>query len=333
MRRRLLVGSGLVVVAAVVLLYAWIVGGGQEGPDTSTGQPAAASVPSTVPEAAPATTAPDINSIPADDGVPAVPFPTPDTTGPRVPYSALEASGDITSSHDGQVIEKVDVTGNIRILHDDVTVRDARIRYTSTYGLNVRKRDDGSCPEGTVFEHVEVDGQLAPDNYIPVYSPGCGWTLDHAYVHDVGRVVRLVSNNTVTNSYILADRGGDSGAHRGAVGLNGGSNHIIRNNVLICDTPKGCSAALTMYGDTAPVEDVLVEHNLIAATAAYCAYGGSVDSKAFPEASEIRFVDNHFSTRFFDDCGRSGPITGFERDVRGNVWEGNVWHETGEVLP
>jgi len=32
-----------------------------------------------------------------------------------------------------------------------------------------------------------------------------------------------------------------------------------------------------MYGDEAPTEDILVAHNLMAATAAYCAYGGPVD--------------------------------------------------------
>jgi len=260
-------------------------------------------------------------------------FPTVESTGSRVAYSEMEPSGSVTTSHDGQVIEGMDIKGRLTIQHDNVIVRDSRIQYTVHYGVYVIGEGGGPCPTGTLLEHVEIDGTLSTDDMIPLYSPGCEWTLDHAYVHDSGRAVRLVRNNTVTNSYIIANHGGDSGSHRGAIGLNGGNNHVIRNNVLICDTPKGCSAALAMYGDFHPIEDILVEHNLMAATADYCAYGGSVDSKPFPDASNVRFIDNHFSTMLFPDCGRSGPITAFDRNVRGNVWEGNIWHETGQPIP
>lgn len=258
-------------------------------------------------------------------------FPTLETTGPRVPYSSMTKSGGITTSYDGQVIDRMDITGNIRVRHDNVVVRDSRISFTSTYGLNVIKKADGSCPVGTLFEYVEVDGRLAAENDIPVYSPGCGWTVDHAHVHNVGRTSRMTNNNTFSNSYVHSSRTGDSGAHRGAVGTSGGSNNKIINNVLLCEG-TGCSAAIPMYGDYAPINGMLVQHNLMATTGGYCAYGGSVSSKAFPLGSNVKFIDNHFSTRYFPTCGRFGTISSFDRNVRGNEWRGNVWHETGKPL-
>ena len=47
----------------------------------------------------------------------------------------------------------------------------------------------------------------------------------------------------------------------------------------------------------------------------------------------VRFIDNHFSTRYFPDCGRAGPITSFDKAGEGNIWEGNIWHETGKTIP
>lgn len=259
-------------------------------------------------------------------------FPTPETTGPRVPLSSLTPSSGITSTHDGQIIEFKDVTGNIRIKHDNVIVRDSRISFTSTYGLNVIKKADGSCPVGARFEYVEVDGRLAAESDIPIYSPGCPWVLDHAYVHNVGRSSRVVNDNVVSNSYILANRSGDSGSHRGAVGNNGGRNNQLINNVLICASERGCSAAIPMYGDFAPVDGMLVQRNLLATTGGYCAYGGSLSSKPYPHGSNIKFIDNHFSTRFNPNCGKYGHLAGFAGGVRGNEWRGNVWHETGQLI-
>ncbi len=197
--------------------------------------------------------------------------------------------------------------------------------------LNVVEKADGTCPINVLIEYAEVDGTNAADSDVPIYSPRCGYTFDHGYVHDVGRTSQLVNDTTISNSYFHTSRIGTSGSHRGAVGTGGGSNNQIINNVLICEG-VGCSAAIPMYGDFAAVDGMLVKHNLLATTGSYCAHGGSIASKSYPEGSDIRFIDNHFSTRFFDTCGHYGPIAGFANGVRGNQWSGNVWHESGEPL-
>lgn len=298
-----------------------------------TSSPPTSPAPGTVPgpSLSPTPTDPTTSSRPPPPPTSGA-FPTPESTGFRVAESALTPSGGITSSHDGQVIQGMDITGNVTIVHDNVTVVDSRISFTSTYGLLVDKKADGSCPVGARFLYVEVDGRLAAENDIPVYSPSCGWTVDHAYIHNVGRTSRMTNDSTLSNSYVFSNRTGDSGAHRGAVGTNGGRNNQIINNVLMCEG-TGCSAAIPMYGDFAPVDGMLVVHNLLATTGSYCAYGGSLDSKPYPNGSNIRFIDNHFSTAYFSTCGRYGPISGFERGVRGNEFIGNVWHETGLPVP
>ncbi|WP_026876762.1 hypothetical protein [Jiangella gansuensis] len=255
-------------------------------------------------------------------------FPTPETTGPR--EQPTRQSDSVTTTEAGQIIENVEITGRLAIRHDNVTVRDVVINGTTTYMLHVEDLD-GTCPQGVLIEYIEIDGSQAAANDVPIYMP-CGATVDHAYVHDVGRSARLVNDGIIQNSWIYSDRADSSDAHRGAAGTNGGSNNALINNVLRC-SGDGCSAAVPMYGDFAPVDGFLVERNLLATTGGYCAHGGSVDSKPFPIGSNVRFIDNHFSTEFFPTCGRFGPAANFERDVRGNEWSGNVWHESGELIP
>jgi hypothetical protein len=257
-------------------------------------------------------------------------FPTVGTVGPRT--HDLVPSGGISSTYDGQVISGLEVTGRVTIRHDNVVVRDTKINGTGTYMITTSNKDNGQCPVNITFEYIEIDGALALENDIPVYSTCGNMTIDHAYIHNVGRSSRVTNNMTISNSYIYSDRTGDSGAHRGAVGNNGGSNNRLFNNVLKC-SGTGCSAAMPMYGDFAPIDGYHIEHNLLATTGSYCTYGGSLDSKPYPDGSNIKFINNHFSTEFFPTCGRYGVISGFENNIRGNEWTGNIWHETGVSIP
>lgn len=168
-------------------------------------------------------------------------FPTLQTTGPR--YSAQSSSNGLSSTSTGQLIQRRNVTGRLTIRHDNVTVRDVKINGTGTYMITTAKKSNGQCPVNVRFEYIEIDGAQAAENDIPIYS-GCGnMTVDHAYVHNVGRSSRLTNNMVITNSYVFSDRTGNSGAHRGAVGINGGSNNVLKNNVLKCEG-VGCSAAI-----------------------------------------------------------------------------------------
>lgn len=292
-------------------------------PAPTTTAPATTSAPAPTTSPEPTTTAPQ-PVAPVSGG-----FPTLDSTGPRV--ASTSSTGSLSSSANGQVISQVTVNGRLTIRHDNVTVRDVTVNGTGTYMINVVNKADGTCPANVRIEYTEVNGANAAENDIPLYAPRCGYVFDHGYVHNVGRTSRLVNNTTISNSYVVSNRTGDSGAHRGAVGTNGGSNNQIINNVLMCEG-VGCSAAIPMYGDFAPVSGLLVQHNLLATTGSYCAYGGSLDGKAYPDGSNIKFIDNHFSTKYWDTCGRYGTVSGFENGVRGNAWSGNVWHESGEAI-
>lgn len=266
--------------------------------------------------------------------------PTPSPRGLTVADSDLTPRGQVTTEASNQVVEKLDIRGGITISHDNVLVRNVRILQTSSrqghYALVVSPKEDGTCPADVLVENIEITGDrsvLAPGTKA-VYG-ACAFTLRSSRIQHVASAVRITNNTVIENNEILADHweaGDDS--HRSGVGLNGGSGNVIRGNLITCEGP-GCSGALALYGDFARVEDVLVEGNTFATNGSYCVYAGSLSSKPFPIARDVRFIGNYFSRQFYPTCGRYGPVAGRTSDGGpGFVWQHNVWLDTGaEVIP
>lgn len=263
-------------------------------------------------------------------------FPTMDSTGPLVPRSDLEPSESVSSEADGQVIEDLEVDGRVRIVHNNVVLRNVRINHIATqpgqYALLIEENPDGICPTGVTVQNVEVVGDPAvlDDQAKAVYAP-CPFTLEDSRIYGVGSAVRLTSGSVLRGNYILADFSNEgSDTHRSAIGINGGSHNVIEGNTVTCDGP-GCSGAFVMYGSNSRITDTLVTGNLFNTTGSYCTYAGSLDSKPFPIARDVHYIDNVFGQMFFDTCGRYGPVAGVNAGGGpGFRWQGNTWEGSGD---
>lgn len=255
-------------------------------------------------------------------------FPSLADVGPRIEPSSTFPDG-LETERDGQVISGAIVVGRLTIRHDDVLVRDTRIEGTVRYMIQIETKEDGTCPTGVMLEAIEIDGSGAEPNAITVYSPECGFEIAEAYIHDAGRSIRIANGAVIRDSYIHTTRTWE-GAHRSAISSHGGTGVSIIGNTIVCEG-TGCSAALTLYGDDAPIENYLVEGNLFATTGSYCIQGG-MGQKSYPDGSNVQFVANQFSTVFHPQCGSSGPIASFEAGERGNEWTANTWFGTGDEV-
>ncbi|WP_168211864.1 right-handed parallel beta-helix repeat-containing protein [Ruania zhangjianzhongii] len=234
------------------------------------------------------------------------------------------------------MIEGVEVDGRVRIVHDNVVLRNVRINHIATvpgqYALLIEADPDGTCPTGVIVQNIEVVGDPAilDDQAKAVYAP-CPFTLEDSRIYGVGSAVRLTSGSVIRGNYILADLSNEgSDSHRSAIGINGGSHNVIEGNTVTCDGP-GCSGAFVMYGSNSRITDTLVTRNLFNTTGSYCTYAGSLDSKPFPTALDVRYIENVFGQEFFDTCGRYGPVAGLNSGGGpGFIWEGNTWEDTGD---
>lgn len=263
-------------------------------------------------------------------------FPTMESTGPLVPRSEMQRSESISSEEDGDVIENLEVDGRVRITHDNVVLRNVRINHVASqpgqYALLIEASPDGTCPTGVRVQDIEVvgDSAILNDQAKAVYAP-CPFTLEDSRVYGVGSAVRLTSGSVLRGNYILADLSNEgSDTHRSAIGINGGSHNVIEGNTVTCDGP-GCSGAFVMYGSNARITDTVVTGNLFNTTGSYCTYAGSLDSKPFPIALNVRYIDNVFGQMFFETCGRYGPVAGLNSGGGpGFVWQGNTWEDSGD---
>lgn len=261
------------------------------------------------------------------DPAPASAFPTPATTGAREATTSTVSS--LTTSSDGQVIENTQINGMLTINHHNVTVSDCVAR-----GIVVEANGGGPVPTGVLIEYTEVDmTAVAADAYNAIrLRPSSEVTLDHCYIHEVGRGVAIGTDATITNCYIHANRTW-SGAHRQAIICSGpGSGFVISDNTLY-SSGAGNSSAISLYGDNGVIDGALIEHNLISTSGGYGIYGGSEAQKPYPEGSNVHIIDNHFSTLYGENGGVFGCITGHPNGVRGNLRSGNVWYETGDPIP
>lgn len=250
----------------------------------------------------------------------------PDASSTGVPDDVtLQPSESLVVTEPGAVIEGLDVSGCIEVQADDVTIRNTRVR--------------GSCPQGAIstgygelsgilIEDVEVDG-LRQDSFTAGIG-GSGFTCRRCDVHDSGQGINMGRDVVVEDSYVHDLYYADD-SHNAAVSSNGGGGYVIRGNRLEIPPSPGASAALALYGDFAPIEDVLVEGNRFDG-GSYCVYGGSVEGKPYPEGRDIRFIDNVFGDTFHADCGMHGPYVAFDHDAPGNEWRGNRLAATGQLL-
>jgi hypothetical protein len=219
-------------------------------------------------------------------------------------------------------------TGNVSIQARNITITRSRIegRVEATYLTNFSLGN-------LTLRDVEIDGGGSVDPNGRAAIGNDDYTCVRCNVHGTGRGANLGDNVTIQDSY-LHDWVYVNGAHQTAIGSNGGSNFRIVHNNLICNSGgPGCSAALSLYGDFAPIKNVLIQNNLFNTNGAYCTYGGSTTAKPYPRGTSIRYIDNLFGKKYNEGCGLYGPVATWEY-YEGNVWSGNRWQDgSGEVKP
>jgi hypothetical protein len=160
------------------------------------------------------------------------------------------------------------------------------------------------------------------------------------------RSINCYLNCSVQNSYVHGQYTDLRGIDHES-GIRMGSGSVLRNNTIGCTAETvppdaGCSAAITGYGDFAIVQKNSIDGNLIlAGSGGYCAYGGSTAGKPYSAGvNNIKFTNNVWQ-RGTDMgaggrgyvCGYWGPITSFDSNAPGNVWNNNLYDDGKPVPP
>lgn len=292
--------------------------------------------PTTVTTAAPPTTAAPTTTTPPPTTTPPVPPPSGGCPAyPAMPNASCTGwqhtgvsltpyTGPLTITTPGTVIDGKDVSGTLSIQADNVTITRSRVRghINTGYGENT----------GILIQDVEVNP--GNDNGSLSAIGNSGFTCIRCNVYNAGQGFNITSNVTIKDSYVH-DLFGQGSSHNEPIVSNGGGPFTIVHNELVGNfnsarTGGGMSASLALYGDFGQIRDVLVQYNRfnLGNGGSYCVYAGSVPGKAYPVASNTRFLNNRFGRALQPNCGQYGPVTAYS-GANGNAWAGNVWDDTG----
>jgi hypothetical protein len=246
-------------------------------------------------------------------------FPTERTTGVR-PGVYLRKVKETTIYEAGAVLENVEVRGKLNIEADDVTVRNVRIIGEGDWAVIQRQGHSG-----LTLENVEIAGDGTTKVDTAVLNQGGMVTIRRANIHTVSNGVST-EHGLIEDSY-LHDFTEFEGDHVDGVQSAGspmkGLSLILRHNTILNQVAQ--TSAVILGQDFSRVHSVVIENNLLAG-GGYTIYGGQ---GKFGTPTDVRIVDNVFSTRFFPKGGHFGPVSYFDAKGRGNLWEGNVWERSG----
>jgi len=228
----------------------------------------------------------------------------PHNTGPT-DRSRLVVRDPFTVRQDGAVIENVHVIGGkIEIQANNVTIRNFIIEANVTVAIKIH-----GGYTGTVIEDGEITGPETTNGIT-----GSNYTARRLHVHHMGADAFRVARNVTIEDCYVHDVGIKPESHGDIVQMFplDGTNIVIRGNHF---DARGANAALFQVEN-----GWLVENNYL--------NGGNYSVFGSGQAVNT-YINNIFGRDF-----RYGAIRIGSGDEALLNWQGNIYHETGElVLP
>ncbi len=185
---------------------------------------------------------------------PAHAFPDASNTG--VPAgTVLTPSSSITVTTPGAVVDAKDVTGQISVKANDVTITRTRITGNGLYSVRIYP---GFA--GTVIEDSELvgTGSNCSSNINPTSA---GYTARRVNAYGCKDGLKVGSDTVVEDSYIH-DQRKITGSHNDAVQCVGGSNVLIIGNTIEGPFQQSTSAIIAQT-NLRPIDNFVITHNYL----------------------------------------------------------------------
>ncbi|MDT5207622.1 MAG: hypothetical protein QOF67_37, partial [Mycobacterium sp.] len=226
-----------------------------------------------------ATTGPTVPTTPTPTESPPVAerFPVAASTGWRHTGVSLKASGSVTVTESGAVLDSLDIKGNLEIKADNVTVRRSRITAGNFYPIRV-------YPGFTGLQVIdsEVVGVNSVGNHCSVAVSGSGVTLTRVDIHDCEDGFHPGSNSTIQDSFIHdlwlgTDATGARvlDTHNDGIQVLSGSHVVIRHNRI--EIGHNENATVFVKADFGDISDVVIDGNYLDG-GSYTIFGGDTAS-------------------------------------------------------
>jgi hypothetical protein len=218
----------------------------------------------------------------------------PDATNTGVPSGTtlVPFSGAFTTTSAGQVIDKMDVTGQVTIAHNNCTLQSSRVRNP---GFAVVQVQDGIT--GAIIQDCEIDGQ----NGSGTRGISGSGTILRCNVHDSEDGIYIRGSNTlIQDCYIHNLSSSYATPHYDCIVNDGGfSNLTYRHNTL--NNPFGQTSNCMTDNQFGNIDNVLIDNNQL--------IGAGYNIYADGQLSGTFFITKFKATNNFINVGVSGPYS------------------------
>jgi len=235
-----------------------------------------------------------------------------------------DSIGRVAIDKDGTVFKNYIVKGTLDVLADNVTIDNVRVYNSGDFGIALRRADNttiNNCMVGpapgaprifTAIKDVYADSTNTKIYRCNLYGWATGiqiyrGVIAHNYIHDP-----IYKN----------------GDHTNGITSNGFTDplSIVHNTIF---NHLNQTDAIGLFQDFGREANRTIANNLMAG-GGYSLYAGQ-DSGA-PAAYNIKVYDNRFSRIFYSRGGYYGPATAYNSKASGNLWQNNIWDDTGAAV-
>ncbi len=253
---------------------------------------------------------------------PSLPNSKPDSTNTGVPAgTSLTASGSLNITTNGTVVDAKDVTGDIYINANNVTIKNSKVHSSggsSAMGIRIA---DGKT--GTQILNSEIyttnggyEGILGGD------LVACG-----NYIHGWENGMTIGGNSTVQANYFDKLAGGQAGPHYDGIEVYFGSNIKVWGNNIRMTDPSGNwlddTGAINLTAWAGDIDNVEMKGNWVGG-GGYTIY---VDEQGGYNATDVSITNN----KWYRSSYQWG--THLIRDNNSVVsWTGNTFEDNGQAI-
>jgi hypothetical protein len=330
-----------VAVLAVLAVTGWVVTRNDDAAtataqSSATGTPGSTAPPSAAPSATPsgsASPSPSRSPSASPSAGKSKPAVTPRSRGsfPGAGNTGLPAGARlkaVTSSplrvkKAGTVIDGVDIRADISVEANNVTIKNSRVITNGEWGIIQREN-----VKGLVVKDSEIRGNGKDRLQHAIFNLGGAITIvrnDMSVCSDaISTSVGLIEDNYLHDPIYF------SGDHTDMIQANSGppsgQQIVIRHNTVINTLDQ--TSAVALFQDFGVQHDAIIERNLLAG-GGYALYAGA---GAKGTSYNIKVIGNVFSREVYRASGQYGPVAYWDKNGSGNVWQGNVWADTGKPV-
>ena len=238
-------------------------------------------------------------------------------------------TGPYTITANGTVIDSKDLTQQLTISANNVTIRKSRMRVASNA---VVKTPINATNYGNVIEDSLIDGANGSD-YCIVHNDGntsqTSLTLTRVEIKGCGDMFSMGNSTVIADNY-WHDNWNPPGAHGDGIEMNGGVHQWAHHNVVL----GNYTTASISHGDYfSAVSDVLFEKNYVGGVPARLFAPGSGGAAGHPGLDDWRVSYNRFRCTvsvlpvFYPTLSQYGNVS--QNDHLS--WTGNVCAATGAI--